>query len=117
MRYVKNDRDLREEKKGKKIKIAMIGPAYPFRGGISHYSIQLYRALKRTHEVVFFSFKRQYPNWLFPGKSDRETDNKKTKDPDIIYLFDSLNPITWFDVYRRIKTEKPHIKRRQNLKR
>lgn len=100
---------LRKGKKPGRKKIVMIGPAYPFRGGISHYNTLLFRALKRTHDVVFFSFKRQYPNWLFPGKSDREQSEHITKEPDVIYWLDSLNPITWFGLFFRIKAERPHL--------
>lgn len=96
-------------KKTVKKKIVIIGPAYPFRGGISHYNTLLYRALKRTHDVVFFSFKRQYPEWLFPGQSDREPDTLTTKEPDIEYLLDSLNPLTWFGLFFRIMRERPHL--------
>ena len=55
---------------GKRMKIAMIGPTAPFRGGISHYTTLLFRHLKNRHDVRFFAFKRQYPAWLFPGKTD-----------------------------------------------
>ncbi|MGA1791285.1 MAG: glycosyltransferase family 4 protein [bacterium] len=106
---MRSEKGLRKEKKPEKTKIAMVGPAYPFRGGISHYNTLLYRALKRRHDVAFFSFKRQYPNWLFPGESDRELDEQATKEPDIIYLLDSLNPITWLVLFFRIKAEKPQL--------
>ncbi|MGA1842005.1 MAG: glycosyltransferase family 4 protein [bacterium] len=98
-----------EGKKTAKKKIVIIGPAYPFRGGISHYNTLLYRALKRIHNVAFFSFKRQYPDWLFPGKSDREPDEHTTKEPDIEYLLDSLNPLTWFGLFFRIMRERPRL--------
>lgn len=109
MRHFRGEKGLRKEKKTEKTKIAMVGPAYPFRGGISHYNTLLYRAIKRNHDVVLFSFKRQYPAWLFPGKSDRELDEQTTKEPGIIYLLDSLNPITWFNLFYRIKVEKPQL--------
>ena len=43
------------------MRIALIGVTYPFRGGISHYTTLLCRALREKHEVRFFALKRQYP--------------------------------------------------------
>jgi len=41
------------------MKIVLVGPSYPFKGGIAHYTTLLYRHLKTRHEVAFFTFKRQ----------------------------------------------------------
>lgn len=54
------------------MKIALLGPSYPFKGGIAHYTTLLYRHLKTRHEVKFYSFKRQYPEFLYPGKGDKD---------------------------------------------
>jgi hypothetical protein len=44
------------------MKLAMIGPVYPFRGGISHFTSQLAKELINSgHSVDIFSFRRQYP--------------------------------------------------------
>ena len=54
------------------MKVALVGPVYPYRGGIAHYTTMLARALAEKHETLVVSFRRQYPNWLYPGKSDRD---------------------------------------------
>jgi hypothetical protein len=55
------------------MQISLIGPVYPFRGGIAHSHALLGRALERAgHSVQVISFKRQYPAWLYPGQSDRD---------------------------------------------
>ncbi|NIM06086.1 MAG: glycosyltransferase [Armatimonadetes bacterium] len=77
------------------MKIALVGPTYPFRGGISHYTTLLCRTLRQKHEVKFISFKRQYPKLLFPGKTDRDESAEPVKVEDVDYLIDSLNPFTW----------------------
>jgi len=51
------------------VKIAVVGPAYPFRGGIAHYTTLLTAHLSAQHETRLYSFKRQYPPLLFPGRS------------------------------------------------
>jgi glycosyltransferase involved in cell wall biosynthesis len=51
------------------MKIALVGPAYPFRGGIAHYTALLAAQLDAQHETRLYSFERQYPARLFPGRS------------------------------------------------
>ncbi len=84
------------------MKLALIGPTYPFRGGISHYTTLLYEHLKNRHEVRFFSFKRQYPGWLFPGKSDIDPSQAHISVPGAEQVIDSINPVTWLKTAREI---------------
>ena len=84
------------------MKICLIGPTYPFRGGISHYTTLLYRYLRERHEVIFFSFKRQYPKWLFPGKTDIDPSQVIIKEEDINNILDSMNPLSWVLVASKI---------------
>lgn len=91
------------------MKIALIGPSYPFRGGISLNTTLLYRALKKRHEVEFYSFLRQYPKWLFPGKDDKEKEFIFLKEKGAQSIIDSVNPWTWIKVFLKIKKYQPHI--------
>ena len=50
------------------MRIDLIGPSYPFRGGISHYTTLLFKSLKTKHATRFYSFKRQYPRFLIPAR-------------------------------------------------
>jgi glycosyltransferase involved in cell wall biosynthesis len=77
------------------MRIALIGPTYPFRGGISHYTTLLYTHLKVRHHVLFVSFKRQYPRFLFPGRTDRDPSGEKISGDHVLRLIDSVNPFTW----------------------
>ena len=43
------------------MKIVLIGPVYPYKGGISHYTGLLCKALRQKHEVIMLSYKMQYP--------------------------------------------------------
>ena len=87
---------------GKRMKIAMIGPTAPFRGGISHYTTLLFRHLKNRHDVRFFAFKRQYPAWLFPGKSDIDPSLSPFAAPDVEPVLDSMNPLTWIATAQKV---------------
>lgn len=77
------------------MKICLIGPSHPFRGGISHHTTLLYRHLRKRHEAIFFSFKRQYPKWFFPGKTDIDSSQFHIREEDVQYRLDSMNPLSW----------------------
>ena len=47
------------------------------------------------------SFKRLYPSFLFPGKSQLEPDSGK--EPVAIRLIDSMNPLTWLSAGKHIR--------------
>lgn len=55
------------------MRIAFLGPAYPLRGGIAQFMAILAKKLHdRGHDIRLFSFKKQYPKLLFPGKEQVE---------------------------------------------
>jgi len=83
-------------------KIVLIGPIYPYRGGIAHFSEALFRRLEqRSHEVRAITFTRQYPGFLFPGRSQYEEAPVEHPAPST-RIIDSLNPITWFKAVRQV---------------
>ena len=49
----------------KRKKIILIGPVYPYKGGISHYTGLMYRELAKRYDVEMLSYKMQYPGFLF----------------------------------------------------
>jgi glycosyltransferase involved in cell wall biosynthesis len=89
------------------MKICLIGPTHPFRGGIAHYTTLLCQVLRRNHDVKFISFRRQYPRTLFPGQSDRDTSREPLKIDTVDYILDSINPLTWIKVFQIINAYKP----------
>ena len=80
----------------------LIGPTYPYRGGIAHYTTLLAQQLRQHHDLLFISFSRQYPRWLFPGRDDRDPSQNPLQ-TEAEYLLDSLNPFSWRQVLRRIQ--------------
>lgn len=90
-------------------KIAVIGPVYPYRGGIAHFTAALADTLKNEgHEVDIISYKWQYPNFLYPGKTDKDPSLSRAK-PDARYILSSLNPFDWLKTFRYIQTTKPDL--------
>lgn len=76
-------------------RIALIGPVLPFRGGVAQYTTQLHRALAGKCALRTISYHRQYPAWLYPGKSDREPGNASCREPGVEYILDAVNPLSW----------------------
>jgi glycosyltransferase involved in cell wall biosynthesis len=91
------------------MRISLLGPTYPFRGGIAHYTTLLSRELRRRHEVQFLSFSRQYPRFLYPGRTDRDPSGEALRDADVDYALDSLNPLSWRATARKIIEFEPDV--------
>ncbi len=92
----------------KKLKIFIIGPAYPLRGGPAKFNENLCEELiKAGHDAQLISYSLQYPNFLFPGSSQFETNGNAPKHLKIHTLINTINPFNWFKVARFIKKQKP----------
>lgn len=89
--------------------IVLVGPIWPYRGGISHDTAVLANQLAAAgHVVHVISFKRQYPQWLYPGATDRDNSQQPLK-MDAEYLLDPFNIFTWFKTAARVKDLKPDL--------
>lgn len=89
------------------MKICLLGPSYPYRGGIAHYMTLLAKELRRRrHQVVFLGFTRQYPRWLYPGQTDLDPSQTALTE-EYVRVLDSINPWTWMQTARRICREQP----------
>lgn len=91
------------------MRIAMVSAFYPYRGGIAQFGAMLYRALEKDHDLLALTFKRQYPNVLFPGSSQfvKEEDNA---DPiPTKRVLDSVNPITFRRTAKNIDQFEPDL--------
>ncbi|NNJ09832.1 glycosyltransferase [Chloroflexales bacterium ZM16-3] len=91
------------------MRISVVGPTYPFRGGIAHYTTFMVRHLRAAgHVAPLYSFTRQYPRWLVSGRSDRDPSNTPLRE-DCEYILDPINPFTWWQLYRRVRTDHPDV--------
>ncbi len=80
---------MNQTKTGSK-KIVVIGPVYPYKGGISHYTGLMVRALKERFEVSTISYKMQYPKLLF-RKEQKDYDNDGFRIDDAQYLINTAS--------------------------
>jgi D-inositol-3-phosphate glycosyltransferase len=90
------------------MKITILSTAFPYRGGISNFTGLLYKELIKNHDVNVVTFKRQYPSFLFPGKSQIEEGETPAKIP-AQQLVDSINPFNWIYIGRTIKKNSPDL--------
>ncbi|NPV06458.1 MAG: glycosyltransferase [Anaerolineae bacterium] len=90
------------------MRFALVGPVHPYRGGIAHYTALLASALAERHEVRVFSFRRQYPRWLYPGHTDRDPSAHPLAVPARFSL-DPLLPWTWRTVAREVQQFRPDL--------
>ena len=91
------------------MKVTIIGPAYPLRGGIAHHVYYLERELTgRGHTVQVISFRKLYPGLLFPGKTELDTSASRL-DANGIALLSPLNPITWARAAKAVKEFSPKV--------
>ncbi len=84
------------------MKIAIVGPTHPYKGGIAKHTTELARQLQLAgHNVVIESWKHQYP-WFYPG-------TQRVKVPEIP-PFENVrqhlswrNPFSWLAAGKRQK--------------
>jgi glycosyltransferase involved in cell wall biosynthesis len=81
-------------KSERRLRICLVGPAWPYRGGISHYNTSLAREMAGRHEVRVVNYSRLYPDFLFPGKTQYD-ESGSTHSVVSDRLIDSINPFTW----------------------
>jgi D-inositol-3-phosphate glycosyltransferase len=76
------------------LKIILIGPSSPLRGGIANFNDSLFTALEDIHDARIVGFSMQYPSLFFPGRSQYDTLAPKP-DERIKHLINSINPLSW----------------------
>lgn len=91
------------------MKIAILGPAYPYRGGIANFSERLaHEFMQQGDSVHLYTFKMMYPDFLFPGK----TQYAETPIPfplTVTRNINAVNPINWLHVAKQLRKEKYDI--------
>ena len=90
------------------MKIAMIGPVYPFKGGIAQYTGALCKNLQKRHEVTVFSFSMQYPKLLYKHEQRDYENNTFAADP-VQYCLNTVNFFSWLKTAKAINRLKPDV--------
>ncbi len=94
------------------MKLVLVGPAYPLRGGNALTLGYLAEALSAEHDVRIVSYSRLYPKLLFPGtrmEDVSKTPMKPTNPETTHFLIDCINPISWKQTADFINRLKPDM--------
>lgn len=91
------------------MKIAILSCFYPYRGGISQFNACLLEELGKRHTVKAFNFKRQYPNLLFPGKTQYVTPEDNAVPVQAEALLDTANPFSYISTAKAIRNWEPDL--------
>ena len=91
------------------MRIALLSCVYPLRGEISQFNASLYLELGKSHTVKAFNFTRQYPEFLFPGKTQYVTKDDDAVPIESDALLDTANPFTYGRTYRAIRDWEPDL--------
>jgi len=100
---------IQKETLPERTRLVIIGPVFPFRGGIAQHTTMLHKTAKDLTELLTISFTRMYPAWLFPGQSEQEPTFEGQQQPGVEYLIDSLNPLSWLRTANRVLQHRPEI--------
>ena len=93
----------------KRLKIAIVGPAHPYRGGLASIMETMAREYQsRGYDVRILTFTLQYPEFLFPGKS-QTVDTPPPSDLNITRCVSTVNPLSWISVGRELRRKQPDI--------
>lgn len=91
------------------MKVIILGTAYPYRGGLSAFNERLARQyMAEGHEVEIVTFTLQYPNFLFPGKT-QYSDEPAPADLRIRRMLNAVNPFSWLKTGRYIRRQRPDL--------
>lgn len=91
------------------MKITILGPAHPLRGGIAALNERLAKQLVADgHDVNIVSFSLQYPKLLFPGKT-QYADDEITFNFPVSAEINSVNPLNWLKTGKKIKHAQPDL--------
>ena len=89
-------------------RVCLVGPAYPYRGGISHHTSLLAQEFSKDHDVRVITFKRMYPSFLFPGRTQYD-ESENPVGVESQRLMDSMNPVSFWQTARAIRDFDPSI--------
>jgi glycosyltransferase involved in cell wall biosynthesis len=91
------------------LRIAILSCFYPYRGGISQFNASIFGELGKRHIVKAFNFKRQYPEFLFPGKTQFVTDTDSAVPVESVSVLDTADPFSYGKTAREIAAWKPDL--------
>ncbi len=91
------------------MKIVLLGTVWPYRGGLASFNERLLKEFQDNgHEVNAITFTLQYPNILFPGKT-QYSNSPAPSNLEIERAVNSVNPLNWIKIGKQIQKQAPDI--------
>jgi glycosyltransferase involved in cell wall biosynthesis len=85
------------------VRIGIVGTTWPYRGGLAAFNERLaHQFMAEGHEVQIFTFTMQYPDFLFPGKT-QYSEAPEPSDLSISRTVNSISPFSWLRTVRAIR--------------
>ena len=89
------------------MKITILGPAHPYRGGLASIMEFMARTFaRRGHTVDIRTFTLQYPALLFPG-TKQTVDTPPPSDLAIRRCVNTMWPLNWLRIGHQLRGERP----------
>ena len=85
------------------MRTAVLSSFYPFRGGIAQFNASLLEGLSREGAAKAFNFTTQYPDFLFPGKTQYVGPGDSAVKVDAEPVLSTVNPFTWSKTARAVR--------------
>jgi glycosyltransferase involved in cell wall biosynthesis len=87
------------------VRIALIGPAHPYKGGGARHTTELARWLADAgHDVVLESWRHQYPAGLYPGGRQTVDVPDGEPFPNTRQNLSWAHPVSWWRAGRRLRS-------------
>jgi glycosyltransferase involved in cell wall biosynthesis len=87
------------------MRIVLLSPLPPYRGGIAQFGDKLLTSLRDdSNEVTGVNYSHLYPGFLFPGKTQFENGIRSAEG-----LLHSYQPFSWFGARKKIRAIKPDL--------
>jgi glycosyltransferase involved in cell wall biosynthesis len=83
------------------MRMLLITPTMPHRGGIAQFGTLLAHQLSHRHQLITWGFARLYPAWLFPGSTAPDPSHH-TISYHVDAWLDGLNPLSWWQSWRTL---------------
>ncbi len=91
------------------MRIAHLSTFHPYRGGIAQFNARLLRELEKGHTVLPYNFSRQYPDMLFPGKTQLVEPGDTADVVNAPRVLDSIDPLSWVRTANLIAEQHPDL--------
>lgn len=89
-------------------KILIVGPVFPYKGGISHYTGLLHKSLSSKYKVRTLSYSLQYPKFLFK-EEQKDFRNDAFKINNVKFNINTINPLNWISCANLINKMMPDL--------